>query len=96
MPRATYIAVLTIGLFFMLTSWLMVNAYGDDGTLVRVHRRRPDLGGDPTNFLFAMAQPYIGDFLTNKVMLFLFASSLFAALLAFHNAVAPVRLRAGP
>jgi amino acid transporter len=85
-PRATYIAVLTIGLFFMVTSWLMVNAYGDDATLVGF------IGGeelgDPTNFLFAMAQPYLGDFLTNKVMLFLFASSLFAALLAFHNAVA--------
>ncbi len=85
-PRATYTAVLTIGLFFMLTSWLMVNAYGDNATLVAF------LGseklGDPTNFLFAMAQPYLGDFLTNYVMLFLFASSLFAALLAFHNAVA--------
>ncbi|MFV0461238.1 MAG: APC family permease [Actinomycetales bacterium] len=85
-PRATYLAVLTIGLFFMLTSWLMVNSYGDDATLVAF------LGGselgDPTNFLFAMAGPYIGHFLTDYVMSFLFASSLFAALLAFHNAVA--------
>ena len=89
-PRATYIAVLTIGGFFMVTSWLMVNAYGDDATLV------PFIGGDPsvdglaapTDFLFAMAVPYIGSFLVDKVMLFLFASSLFAALLAFHNAVA--------
>lgn len=89
-PRATYIAVLTIGVFFMITSWLMVNAYGDDSTLV------PFIGGDPsvnglpapTDFLFAMSDPYIGSFLTNKAMLFLFASSLFAALLAFHNAVA--------
>ncbi|MGD9957998.1 APC family permease [Nocardioides sp.] len=85
-PRATYIAVLTIGLFFMLTSWLMVNAYGDDKTLV-AFIGGAELGA-PTNFMFAMAQPYLGDFLTNKVMLFLFASSLFAALLAFHNAVA--------
>lgn len=89
-PRATYIAVLTIGIFFMITSWLMVNAYGDDETLV------PFIGGDkdveglatPTDFLFAMAGPYIGDFLTSKVMLFLFVTSLFAAVLAFHNAVA--------
>ena len=27
-PRATYAAVLTIGVFFLITSWLMVNAYG--------------------------------------------------------------------
>jgi amino acid transporter len=84
-PRATYIAVLTIGIFFMVTSWLMVNAYGGDDLVAFIGGE--ELGG-PTNFLFAMAQPYIGDFLTNKVMLFLFASSLFAALLAFHNAVA--------
>lgn len=80
-PRATYIAVLAIGLFFMVTSWLMVNAYGDDAGLV-AFLASDALGGDPTNFLFAMARPYIGEFLTNKVMVFLFASSLFAALLA--------------
>ena len=84
-PRATYLAVLTIGLFFVLTSWLMVNAYGGDDLVAFIGSEEL---GDPSNFLFAMAQPYIGDFLTNKVMLFLFASSLFAALLAFHNAVA--------
>ncbi len=86
-PRATYIAVLTIGIFFMITSWLMVNAYGNDATLVSFLTSE-DLNGDPTNFLFAMATPYLGSFLVDKVMLFLFASSLFAALLAFHNAVA--------
>ena len=41
-PRATYIAVLTIGVFFLITSWLMVNAYGDDATLQAVPgQRRP-------------------------------------------------------
>lgn len=86
-PRATYLAVLTIGIFFMLTSWLMVNAYGDNSTL-QAFLVSDALGGDPTNFLFAMSSSYLGDFLTNYVMLFLFATSLFAALLAFHNAVA--------
>ena len=85
-PKATYIAVLTIGIFFVITSWLMVNAFGDNGGLVDFIGSK-DLG-DPTNFLFAMAGPYIGSFLTNYVMLFLFMSSLFAAILAFHNAVA--------
>ncbi len=84
-PRATYIAVLTIGIFFMITTWLMVNAYGQDNLVEFIGGE--ELGG-PTNFLFAIAEPYIGSFLTNTVMLFLFASSLFAALLAFHNAVA--------
>lgn len=90
-PKATYMAVSTIGIFFMITSWLMVNAYGDNKTLV------PFIGGDksvpgalatPTDLLFTLGTPYMGDFLTNKVMLIFFATSLFAALLAFHNAVA--------
>lgn len=85
-PRSTYVAVLTIGIFFMITSWLMVNAFGDDAGL-QAFLGSEELG-DPTNFLFAMAGPYIGSFLTDYVMLFLFATSLFAALLAFHNAVA--------
>lgn len=85
-PRATYIAVLTIGLFFMFTSWLMVNAYGDNATMVDFIGSE-ELG-DPTNFLFAISEPYIGAFLSSKVMVLLFATSIYAALLAFHNAVA--------
>lgn len=85
-PRATYIAVLTIGLFFMVTSWLMVNAFGNDAGLVEFIGGQ-ELG-DPTNFLFAMAGPYIGSLLAEKVMLVLFVTSIYAALLAFHNAVA--------
>jgi amino acid transporter len=48
------------------------------------------LGGlqpDPTAFLFVLGQTYIGTALTT-VMSLLFISSVFAALLAFHNAVA--------
>ncbi len=86
-PRATYIAVMTIGLFYTVTSWLMINAHGDPAHL-RDYLVSKDLGGDPTNFLFTISVPYMGELLGVKVMLFLFASSLFAALLAFHNAVA--------
>lgn len=86
-PRATYVAVLVIGLFYTVTSWLMVNAHGNPAKL-RDFLVSKDLGGDPTNFLFTVSVPYIGETLGVKVMLFLFASSLFAALLAFHNAVA--------
>ena len=41
----------------------------------------------PTAFLFALGATYIGGTLTT-VMSLLFISSVFAALLAFHNAVA--------
>lgn len=85
-PKATYIAVLTIGIFYMLTSWLMVNSWGNDQTLVDFIGGK-ELGGPP-NFLFAMADPYLGSFLAEKIMVLLFATSIYAALLAFHNAVA--------
>ncbi|WP_046117996.1 APC family permease [Sinorhizobium sp. PC2] len=81
-PRATYISVLTIGLFYMLTSWLMVNGAGVDKLV-------PELQGlaDPTTFLFGLAERYVGHWIT-VVMSILFISSLFAGVLAFHNGVA--------
>ena len=81
-PKATYLAVLVIGVFYTVTTWLMVNAQGSDGLVKH-------LGGlaDPTSFLFEISQTYVGSGVT-KVMSLLFATSVFAALLAFHNAVA--------
>ena len=81
-PRATYISVLIIGLFYMLTSWLMVNGAGVDKLV-------PELQGlkDPTTFLFGLAERYVGHWIT-VVMSVLFITSLFAGVLAFHNGVA--------
>jgi amino acid transporter len=82
-PRATYVAVLTIGIFYTATSWLMVNGHGVPGLVDYLAGLKPD----PTAFLFELGNVYIGHSLTT-VMSLLFVSSVFAALLAFHNAVA--------
>jgi amino acid transporter len=82
-PRATYLAVLTIGLFYTVTTWLMVNAQGGDSLVEFLGGLKPD----PTAFLFVLSDTYIGSTLTT-VMTLLFATSVFASLLAFHNAVA--------
>jgi amino acid transporter len=82
-PRATYVAVLTIGVFYTVTTWLMVNGQGADGLVEHIGGLKPD----PTAFLFELGGTYIGSSLTT-VMSLLFISSVFAALLAFHNAVA--------
>jgi amino acid transporter len=81
-PRATYISVLIIGLFYMLTSWLMVNGAGIDKLV-------PELQGlqDPTTFLFILADRYVGNGI-GTVMSVLLVTSLFAGVLAFHNGVA--------
>jgi amino acid transporter len=82
-PRATYVAVLTIGLFYTVTTWLMVNGQGAAGLQDFLGGLKPD----PTAFLFTLGSSYIGSGLTTLMSL-LFISSVFAALLAFHNAVA--------
>lgn len=88
-PRATYISVFIIGLFYMLTSWLMVNGAGVDKLV-------PELQGlaDPTTFLFGLAERYVGHWIV-PVMSVLFITSLFAGVLAFHNGVARYMYVAG-
>lgn len=88
-PRATYISVLIIGVFYMLTSWLMVNGAGVDKLV-------PELQGlqDPTTFLFGLADRYVGHGI-GTIMSILLVTSLFAGVLAFHNGVARYMYVAG-
>ena len=81
-PRATYISVLLIGVFYMFTSWLMVNGAGFDKLV-------PELQGlqDPTTFLFGLADRYVGGPI-GTIMGILLITSLFAGVVAFHNGVA--------
>jgi amino acid transporter len=74
-PRATYMAVLTIGLFYTLTTYLMVEGQGAAGLQDYLATLQPD----PTAFLFVLGETYIGAALTT-VMSLLFISSVFAAL----------------
>ncbi|BCH28518.1 amino acid permease [Mesorhizobium sp. L-8-10] len=81
-PRATYLSVLLIGVFYTATAWLMAVGAGVDKLL-------PTLQGlqDPTTFLFGLSDRYAGTLLS-QAMGILFVSSLYAGVLAFHNAVA--------
>lgn len=88
-PVATYGSVLLIGVFYMITAWLMANGAG-------VEKLVPTLGAlaDPTTFLFDLAGRYVGAWVI-PVMGLLFITSLFAAVLAFHNGVARYKYVAG-
>ncbi|MDQ7251256.1 APC family permease [Dongia sedimenti] len=81
-PRATYLSVLIIGIFYAVTTWCMVNGEGADKVL-------PTLQGlpDPAAFMFILSERYIGAW-HSQIMGLLLISSVFAALLAFHNAAA--------
>lgn len=81
-PRATFFSVTLIGVVYALVTFLMVNGPG----VANIPGYIADLG-DPTTFLFAISDGYIGPWFT-VIMRVLFITSVFAALLAFHNAVA--------
>ena len=81
-PRATYLAVLIIGVFYAISTWAMVLGVGAD-KVVEAIGTLPD----PTLYVFTLSDQYVGGWLTT-VMSVLLVTSVFAALLAFHNAAA--------
>jgi amino acid transporter len=78
-PRATYTAIVLIGVFAALTTWAVVSAAGvaEAGRTAQDHLAAGDL-------VFSISRTYLGSFLTD-VMMLLLVVSLFAALLALHN-----------
>ena len=88
-PKATYLAVLAIGIFYTVTAWLMTMGIGVDQLM-------PTLQGlpDPSAFLFILGETYLGA-TASMIMGILFMTSIFAAVLAFHNAVARYKFVAG-
>ena len=91
--RATFIAIGLIAVFYALSSWLVGIAAGP-GTMISPDAlvaggfTTPDgAAPDPTTVLFITGGERLGAFWGDSASL-LFATSLFAALLSFHNAVA--------
>ncbi|MGW0828447.1 APC family permease [Streptomyces sp. NPDC002845] len=79
-PRATYLALLLIGGFYTLSSWALVSAWGD-GEVVK------QAGADPGGILITTMTRYLGT-VGGDLTQVLLVTSLFAALLSFHNVVA--------
>ena len=78
-PLATYVAVIAIGAFYALSSWAIVLAFGSEGVVAAAQ-------ADTAGLVFAAGAQYVGPVLAD-VMVVLLLTSLFAALLAFHNAI---------
>lgn len=79
-PRATYTAVILITVFLVFTVWSFVVGYGADDVQAAALE-------DPNNFVFALADRYVGP-LWGMIMQVLLITSFFAALLAFQNTIA--------
>lgn len=79
-PLATYIAVVLIGVFYALASWAVVVAYGPSQVQAAAQQNTSGL-------VFEAGANYLGAW-AGQAMPILLMTSLFAALLAFHNAIA--------
>ncbi len=91
--RATLFAVVAITVLYAISAWLLGASIGpetiiDPEALVEGGFTTPDgAAPDPTVILFAAGAERLGDTWADAASL-LFATSLFAALLSFHNAIA--------
>ncbi|WP_342660352.1 Putrescine importer PuuP [Rhodococcus ruber] len=76
-PRATYLALVVIGGFYALSSWALVSAWGDEGAVALATE-------NPEGMIVDTATRYVGA-AAGDVVQVLLVTSLFAALLSFHN-----------
>lgn len=76
-PRATYVAVIGIGLFYTLASWAIVMAWGPSGVVAAA-------AADPGALVILTTTNYLG--VVGEVILqVLLITSMFACVLSFHN-----------
>ncbi|AWT47029.1 MULTISPECIES: APC family permease [Streptomyces] len=78
-PRATYLAVGFLGLFYAFVVWTVVQAFGDE-EVVRAAAE------DPGGLFFSAITTYVGGWAADLMHVFI-VTSVLASLLAFHNAI---------
>jgi amino acid transporter len=83
-PRATFLSVALISVFFAFVSWMIVSYYGTDKAQDVALQALQN--GDATSVVFEPISASLGSW-TTDVMGFLLATSLLAGILAFHNGI---------
>lgn len=78
-PRATYIAIAFLAIFYTFSAWVVITSYGPTGAVAAAQ------GDDVANLVFNSAGSYLGMWAVD-IMQVLLVTSSFAAALAFHNA----------
>jgi amino acid transporter len=78
-PRATYVAVILITLFYAFSTWAITLAYGP-ASVAAAAKANAD------GFYFAQATQYLGEWAA-QVMQVLLITSLFACVLSFHSTI---------
>ncbi|MFC1405034.1 MULTISPECIES: APC family permease [Streptacidiphilus] len=78
-PRATYIAVAFLGLFYSFVAWAIIQGFGSSYVQAAAAK-------DPAGLVFTEMDSYVGTWATDTMHVLILSSSL-ASLLAFHNAI---------
>ncbi|MDI3329744.1 MAG: APC family permease [Micrococcus sp.] len=76
-PRATYISLIGIGVFYAVSAWLLISAVGDSRAVQEATKAPGSLLQDTTVLYLGAAGGH--------VIQLLFVTSLFACILSFHN-----------
>ena len=84
-PRATYLAVAVVTIFFAFVSWMLVAFYGASNAQAAAGAALE--GGDQTVWVSDAVGAQLGSWAGEAVGILL-ATSLFAGMLAFHNSIA--------
>lgn len=92
-PKATYISVLAIGVFYIISAWAITMGAGVDKLVPEIGQTLETVG-DPTQFVFGLSARYTAG-PVGIAMQVLLVTSLFAGVVAFHNAVARYMYVAG-
>lgn len=79
-PRATYMAVVGVGVFYVFAIWAFIQAYGVDNFMQA-------LADHPGDLYFVVAENFVGVFFSQLLSGFLLISML-ASVLAYHNILA--------
>ena len=78
-PRATYASLALIGVFYTVSAWSIVSAWGDAGAVAAAT-------ADPEGMVVQTATDYAGAVVGDLVQVLLL-TSLFACVLSFHNVI---------
>lgn len=78
-PRATYLAVIGIGVFYTLSSWALVMAWGPSAVVAQAAE-------NPGAMILITTLKYLGP-IGQVVMNVLLITSMFACVLSFHNVI---------
>ena len=79
-PRATYIAVIGIGIFYTLAAWALVMAWGPSHVVAQAAK-------DPGTMVVTTTLNYLGP-VGEIILNVLLITSMFACVLSFHNVIA--------